>query len=172
MPSDPTQSLRLFYALWPDDETRAALAQLQVATSGRRTKYENLHLTLAFLGQQPVTLLPVLQEVLANLPKADMTLVLDRIGYFTKTRVAWTGMHAAPEALFDLQRHLMSELAQRNIVADTQSIFRPHITLARDAAVPADTPFQPVQWHVTDVCLVASLSEPGGVRYRILASNK
>lgn len=172
MASATTQSLRLFYALWPDDETRAALAKLQVATSGRRTRYENLHLTLAFLGQQSSTLLPSLQEILASLPKTNMPLMLDRIGYFSKSRLAWAGMHAAPDALFALQRHLMSELVRRNIVAETQAAFRPHITLARDAAVPPDTAFQPVLWHATDICLVASLTEPDGVRYRILASNR
>jgi 2'-5' RNA ligase len=169
---DTTQSLRLFYALWPDDVTRAALANLQVAISGRRTPYENLHLTLAFLGQQPAALLPALREILTDLPKANMTLVLDRIGYFTKSRIAWVGMHAAPHALFDLQRQLMSKLAQQNIIADTRSPFRPHVTLARNAAAPADTPFLPIHWHATDICLVESSLEADRARYRVIASNK
>jgi 2'-5' RNA ligase len=172
MGSATTQSLRLFYALWPDDVSRAALANLQAAVSGRETRHENLHLTLAFLGQQPVALLPELQEILAELPKKELTLVLDRIGYFTKTRIAWTGMHVVPDALFDLQRHLMNRLAQKNIMADTQSVFRPHVTLARNAAVPVDTPFQPVHWHATEICLVASTLEKDGVSYRVIASNR
>ena len=171
MASATTQSLRLFYALWPDDETRAALAKLQAATSGRKTRYENLHLTLAFLGQQSSTLLPALQEIVASLPKTNMPLMVDRIGYFSKSRLAWAGMHAAPNTLFQLQRHLKSKLVQKNIVAGTQAAFRPHITLARDAAVPANTVFQPVLWHARDICLVASSTEPDGVRYRILAFN-
>lgn len=172
MASTTTQSLRLFYALWPDDASRAALAKLQIAVHGRKTRYENLHLTLAFLDQQPVALLPELQEILGDLPEKALTLELDRIGYFTKSRIAWAGMHVVPDALFDLQRDLMNRLAQKNIVADTRSVFRPHVTLARDAAVPVDTPFQPVRWHATEICLVASTLDKDGVSYRVIGSNR
>jgi 2'-5' RNA ligase len=171
MDSDTTRSLRLFYALWPDDATRDSLMKLQTAISGRKTSYENLHLTLAFLGQQPINLLPALQEILGSLPQTNMTLILNRIGYFTKSRIAWCGIHAAPRALFDLQRRLMGELAQRNILADTRSAFKPHVTLARNAGPPAEIPFEPIHWQADRVCLVQSSTEPGGVRYHVLASN-
>src|SRR5437667_76833 len=52
---DPQQrKLRLFYALWPDAATRAALTRLQLAVRGRNMRPENFHLTLAFLGEQPI----------------------------------------------------------------------------------------------------------------------
>src|ERR1700724_2954341 len=48
---------RLFFALWPDAATSNALAALaqQVAaeSGGRPTAPGNVHLTLAFLGDQP-----------------------------------------------------------------------------------------------------------------------
>ena len=116
--------------------------------------------------------MPVLQEILAGLPVAGMSLVLDRIGYFRKNRIAWAGMHAVPDQLLALQRHLTSELAQRSIFADTQSSFKPHVTLARDAAAPDETPFEPIHWHADHVCLVASSADARGVRYRLLASNR
>jgi 2'-5' RNA ligase len=167
-----TQSLRLFYALWPDDATRDALTKLQTATAGRKTRYENLHLTLAFLGEQPVTSLPALKEILERIPLGAMTLTLDRVGYFTKSRIAWAGMRMAPDALFDLQRSLMKELMQRHTLADTRSAFRPHVTLARNADAPEDRPFEPIRWHADHACLVESTTEPDGVRYRVLASKK
>lgn len=172
MNSDTTQTLRLFYALWPDDATRSALARLQAAISGRKTAYENLHMTLAFLGEQPVGSLTALRKILADLPVPLVTLVLDRIGYFTKSRIAWAGTHAAPDELLVLQQRLMREIAHQNILADTRSAFKPHVTLARDAAAPDDLPFEPIHWHAGHVCLVASSNEPQGVRYRILASNR
>lgn len=172
MNSDTTQTLRLFYALWPNEPTRAALARLQTAISGRLTPYENLHMTLAFLGDQPVGSLPALQKILENLPVSTMPLILDRIGYFTKSRIAWAGTHAAPDELLVLQRRLMSELALQNILADTRSAFKPHVTLARDAAVPDELPFEAIPWNAGHVCLVASSNDPQGVRYRILASNR
>ncbi|OGB25214.1 MAG: 2'-5' RNA ligase [Burkholderiales bacterium RIFCSPLOWO2_02_FULL_57_36] len=170
--SEPRQSLRLFYALWPDDTARAALASLQTAVSGRKTPYGNLHLTLAFLGDQPIASLSTLQKILAGLSVPDMTLTMDRIGYFTKSRIAWVGMHAAPEGLFTLQRHLMSALAHQGILADTRSAFKPHVTLARDATAPDELPFEPVHWHASHVCLIASSNEQQGAQYRILASNR
>lgn len=171
MNSDPVQSLRLFYALWPDDETRAALAMLQAAISGRKTNYENLHVTLAFLGNQPIASLPVLKEILSSLPQQDMTLILDRIGYFPKNRIVWAGTHAVPDALFELQQRLTTELLQRNIAVDTRATFKPHVTLARDAMAPDEVPFEPIHWRAGHVCLVASSAEANGARYRILASN-
>ena len=108
MDSETRQSLRLFYALWPDDTVRAALANLQTVVSGRKTPYENLHLTLAFLGEQPAASLAVLEKILADLAVPEMKLTLDRIGYFKQSRIAWAGMHAVPDELFKLQRQLLS----------------------------------------------------------------
>jgi 2'-5' RNA ligase len=127
-------------------------------------------MTLAFLGQQPVASLDTLKEILDRISAADMTLTLDRIGYFTKSRIAWAGMHSAPAALFELQRWLIGELTEHHIAVDAKSAFRPHVTLARDAPVPDDLPFEPIHWHVSQACLVASSTEPAGVRYRIIAS--
>ena len=45
---------RLFFALWPDDDTRHALARLAKTRlpsgSGRLVAAQNIHLTVAFLG--------------------------------------------------------------------------------------------------------------------------
>jgi len=60
--SDAT--IRLFFALWPDDATRRALAACASAvvaqTGGREVAAGNLHLTLAFIGERPTTLVPTL----------------------------------------------------------------------------------------------------------------
>lgn len=171
MHTNTTESLRLFYALWPDDATRAALEQLQTAIPGCKTQYGNLHLTLAFLGQQPATLLPTLQAILARLPKVDITLVLDLAGYFTRNRIAWAGMHQVPDALSTLQRKLTQMLQQHDIVFTNPPAFKPHITLARNAPVPPDIPFEPIRWQANQVVLVQSTAQPDGVFYRVLASH-
>lgn len=176
MPPHPTddrnasakKSLRLFYALWPDDATRAALTQLQSATHGNQTRPENLHLTLAFLGQQPAALLPVLQTILTGLSKPEITLTIDRLGYFSRHRIAWAGIRKAPDALFALQQQLMQELARHNISSANQTNFKPHITLARDATPPSDIPFTPINWQAQRIVLVQSTTLPEGVRYRVL----
>lgn len=170
MDAKPPESLRLFYALWPDDATRAALLRLQTPLQGRKTNYQNFHLTLAFLDRQPATLLPVLQDILANFPKPDLPLVLDRIGYFTQQRLAWASMHAVPDTLVTLQRNLMQMLLQRHISLNPQTAFKPHVTLARNTAPPPDLPFESIAWHANQIVLVQSTTEADAIVYRILAS--
>jgi 2'-5' RNA ligase len=163
-------TMRLFYALWPDDATRTELVQVQTNFHGRLTRYENLHITLAFLGEQPASLLPDLKDILEHLPKSAMTLTLDRLGYFQKNRIAWAGMHNPPDALFTLQSELAQALLRRNVSFDSRAAFKPHVTLARDATPPADMVFAPITWQANQVALVQSKTQPDGVSYRVLAS--
>jgi 2'-5' RNA ligase len=168
MVDDTGKSLRLFYALWPDDATREALMRLQAPLHGRKTHYRNLHMTLAFLGQQSADVLPALKKILDDLPRAQISLVVDRIGYFTQNRIAWAGTHDVPAALVALQRDLAQRLAQNNIVFDDRSNFRPHVTLARDTAPPEELPFEPFVWNVDHVALVESVTDRDGVVYRVI----
>lgn len=164
------ETMRLFYALWPDDATRTELMRLQTSFHGRLTRYENLHVTLAFLGEQPATLLPALKDILDHLPSSPVTLTLDRLGYFPKKRIAWVGMHDAPDALFTLQSKLAQALAQQGVSFDNRASFKPHVTLARDATPPPDLVFEPITWQANQVALVQSKTQPDGVSYRVLAS--
>jgi 2'-5' RNA ligase len=169
MSANGESTLRLFFALWPDDATRARLQRLQAAMRGRVVPYENLHLTLAFLGQQPARLLPMLQDMLACAPVAAIPMELNKIGYFPRKRIAWAGMHAPPDALEALQRALTACLREEKTGFDDRSRFLPHVTLARDAALPPDMVFDPIVWHATDVALVQSITQAGGPIYRVLA---
>lgn len=163
--------LRLFYALWPDDEVRDALHKLQTFTPGRLTYYENLHVTLAFLGHQPEENLPVLKDVLTSLPCGEIVMNIDRLGYFRKNRIAWAGMHTVPEALVALQAILTRNLEEHGVVFDKQNRFKPHVTLARDAAEPIDSPFEPIAWRLTQVALMQSTQSASKLTYRALATH-
>ncbi|HEY8100315.1 MAG TPA: RNA 2',3'-cyclic phosphodiesterase [Burkholderiaceae bacterium] len=165
------QSLRLFYALWPDDAARAALMRLQVPISGRKTRYENFHLTLPFLGQQAADLLPLFKSILADISSPPITLMVNRIGYFTQKKIAWAGMNETPAALTALNDKLIEALRRNNIVFNNQSAFRPHITLARDAEPPEELPFDPFVWHCEHAALIESTNQEEGVVYRVLASH-
>lgn len=167
---DTSESLRLFFALWPDDTTRAELASLQTMMQGQITPYENLHLTLAFLGKQPATLVPDLKEILDHLPRTHITLTLDRIGYFPRKRIAWAGTHQVPDEMLVLQNTLTSTLIRQEVLPDTQGGFKAHVTLARNAEPPPDTAFAPIVWRAGQLALVESTTLPTGSRYRVLAS--
>lgn len=160
--------MRLFFALWPDDATRAALMRLQSGLSGRRTAYGNLHVTLAFLGRQPAAHLPVLRSMLHALPGREMMLEINRLGYFPRNRIAWAGMDRPPEALLELHRALAQALQAGGIAFDAHGPFRPHITLVRNADAPEDKPFEPIHWMARDIALVQSDMQARGVAYRVM----
>jgi len=161
--------MRLFYALWPDDAVRERLAALQAHVRGKPTRYDNLHITLAFLGEQSEDLLPELRTLLELLPRDPVDLVLDRMGYFPRNRIAWAGMHDLPLPLRDLHGALTGLLERHDIAFDRGARFRPHVTLARDADPPPDIDFEPIPWAARRIVLVQSSMQGDGVRYRVLA---
>jgi len=170
MPNSSPAQVRLFYALWPDDATRTALMELQFPMRGKKTPYSNLHITLAFLGPQPSERLSLLTDILEHLQAAPMTLTLDRVGYFPRKRIAWLGMHDAPQELLDMQRALVQALIREEVWFDGESNFKPHVTLARDASLPPDLVFTPITWRAKQIVLVQSITNPEGPTYRLFAS--
>jgi 2'-5' RNA ligase len=173
--TDAYAPLRLFYALWPDAATRAALTRLQAPLHGRPTAPPNLHLTMAFLGMQPVQALPALHGVLNDIRLPEMTLRIDCLGYFSRARIAWAGMRHPPPSLLELHANLTAALRQCGIGHDKEYGFRPHITLTRSAASapPAsDTPIDPIAWRAPPLALVHSITTPRGPIYKVLAQRE
>lgn len=162
--------LRLFYALWPDEATRKALAKWRHVLKGRLVPVHNLHITLAFLGNQPAHLLPDLRSALESLDSPPMTLRMDILGHFSRSRVAWAGMSVIPAELQQLHDTLQQELKRGDIRYDEHPQFVPHLTLARDAARPGDVAVEPVEWLADHVALV--VSPMNGSPYRLLASKR
>lgn len=159
--SSPVQR-KLFFALWPDDRTRAALAGLQPFAPGRPIPAAKLHLTLAFLGSQDEARLPALLDILHQLAVPPLELVIDCLGYFQRPRIAWAGMTQAPPALLTLQSELMAALTAAGFDPATHGSFKPHVTLAREAThAPPPASFAPVAWHGAHVALVESVTASG-----------
>jgi 2'-5' RNA ligase len=144
--------------------------QLQAGMQGRVVPYDNLHLTLLFLGKQPASLLPVLKDLLTHIPPAALMLAIDRLGYFPRKRIAWAGMHDVPRALLTLHQSLTEGLQRAGVPLTEEPHFKPHITLARDAALPTDMLFTPITWQAGECALVQSTTETDGARYSVLAS--
>lgn len=161
---------RLFFALWPDPATRIALAQRQAPLSGRKTHPLDLHMTLAFLGNQPDHHLPLLQAILTRIPAIDLLLTLNKSGYFKRSRVAWVAMQVAPPELSLLHDWLLQELEACAIGFGPSPVFLPHLTLARDADPPGDLLFPPIAWHADQLVLAQSSTTSQGTRYQLLDS--
>ncbi len=166
-----TRRPRLFFALWPDPATRAALARLQTGLAGRPLAAHKLHLTMAFLGQRGAADLAPLGAILARVEAAAATLEFDRLDYFSGQRIAWAGMGTAPPALAELRAALMRELAAEGYApAFERDRFRPHVTLARQAPPLAPAAIAPLRWRAD--ALVLAASEGNEAPYRILAARK
>ena len=123
--------MRLFIAVKLSDEIRKALAKIQEdlrrqGVQGRYLTPENLHMTLAFIGEVPDPD-PVLEAADA-VPFPAFPITLKEAGIF-KSNILWAGIRPS-EPLEKLVKHLRRELAEADIPFDRQT-FRPHITLIR-----------------------------------------
>ncbi len=159
---------RLFFALWPAADVRAALALLLPAVQGRQVAIENLHITMAFLGQQPRERIPALQAIAHAIRFPATTLVIDQLGYFRRNRIAWAGMQHPPAGLIATQRALVDAIKQSGTAFDDSMPFRPHVTLAREASAPIVTQIAPIRWQPDRIVLVASRPGAAGVVYTVL----
>ena len=124
--------MRLFIAIPLDEALTRAVRDAQDAfrrqgVRGNYTKPENLHLTLAFIGEYPDPE-PVL-EALRSAPFAPFDIALRGVGAFGD--LWWLGLEDCP-ALEACVRRLRRALAAAGIPFDRKR-FSPHITLVRRA---------------------------------------
>ncbi|MDT8449036.1 MAG: RNA 2',3'-cyclic phosphodiesterase [Wenzhouxiangellaceae bacterium] len=158
---------RLFFALWPDSPVRRAIADRRAAFEsepGRCVPDRNLHITLLFLGDQPAETVEPVIEVAAGVSGPGFPLVLDRLGWFARARVAWLGGRA-PRSGEALVGGL--EAAVRSIGIELQRRrWHPHATLFRRVDRRPRLPkVEPLEWDVTGFSLVESIP---GKPYQVL----
>jgi 2'-5' RNA ligase len=169
------KDVRLFFALWPDDEVRAQIVAIlnQInldRVKCRLVKNSNLHLTLHFIGNTSIAEMKCLDLHARGFDAESFEFTLDCSGYFKKPKVFWIGCQAVPQALFDLHRNLAEQISQCAYKPETRP-YSPHMTVARKfTEVPGSIPFEPVLWQVDRFVLVKSVSVPGGVRYEVAES--
>lgn len=162
--------MRLFIALWPDAAVRAALAALPLA-DGRRVLAADLHLTLAFLGEQAPDQIDPLLALCAQLPRPAIDLTIDQLGSFRHGRdvTLWAGPSEVPaplQALHELCRQALHEIGVGLVEHER---FVPHVTLAKRARATSDAPLAPaIRWRAGAAVLVRSRPAGGLPRYQVL----
>jgi RNA 2',3'-cyclic 3'-phosphodiesterase len=168
--SDAPPRIRAFFALWPGERALAAVRKIahEIADErhGRAPRDENIHVTLAFLGDVAGERLPELQAIGEEAAQASRAfdLTLDRIGG-TAQGIAWLAPNAVPAEL-KMLREVLLEGLDRGAFPTERRAFRPHVTLARKCARPARrSAIVPVTWPAKRLSLVASTLGPGGSRY-------
>lgn len=124
--------MRLFIAIEFDEEILQALTKLQsewevLGVRGNFTPVQNLHLTLAFIGEygNPNAVL----EAMNSVTFAPFSISLDGIGTFRD--IFWAGI-AGNDSLSNYVRRLRRALAENAVPYDRKK-FSPHITLVRRA---------------------------------------
>ena len=130
--------MRLFIAIRFDEKFLNALSIFQenlraAGLRGHFTPPENLHLTLAFLGEygNPETV----RDAMASFPFAPFPLRLEGMGRFSD--LYWAGL-AESAPLGAVAKRLRRALAGRAIPYDRKR-FSPHITVVRQARFSGET---------------------------------
>ncbi len=180
MSGEPTR--RLFFALWPDDEQRAALGRAvrkSVRTcGGRPVPAENLHVTLAFLGSVPAArvadLGAIARPTAAGFRREAVPLrvTLGHLAHFGQAQVlAAETRHEAPlEDVRALAQALATGTAAAGFAPDLKP-FRPHVTVARKVArAPRSIDMRAVEWRFDSFALVESRTLETGPVYSVVES--
>ncbi|MDP3583985.1 MAG: RNA 2',3'-cyclic phosphodiesterase [Thiobacillus sp.] len=165
------ETLRLFFALWPDDATRDTLNRtgkwLHQHWGGRRMRADTLHITLAFLGSTPVDRLDTLFACADAVAVEPFELVLDQAGYWRHNRIGWLGASETPLPHHELVGALNTRLQEEGFPVDTRPHV-PHVTLLRNSAGGEVQKCTPVRWAASDFVLVTSRTEPSGAQYEVI----
>lgn len=183
-------SHRLFVALRPPPQVREALLAVMAGVEGARWQTDNqLHLTLAFLGEVDRHGLEAATEALATVTALPLDLALAEFGTFDTSRpgrigTLWIGVEEVrrpgldPGPLSALSQSIRSALRRAGLTPDPRK-FGPHITLARFGAAGATretlrpflthTPTPRAHWQATDFHLVESTLGREGAHYTPVA---
>lgn len=180
--------MRLFIAipLPPDLAARAVEILPTSLPSLRRVKVENLHVTLAFLGQTPDDRLSEVTDAAAEAARgvSRFTLVFGRPGRFPergRPRVVWLRIAEGAQGVLDLGEGVYASLRTHGLRFDDRPL-APHLTLARVAedasaaeaktvgAALEDLPDAKLAFDVSDIAVVQSVLSPKGPRYTALAT--
>ena len=157
--------MRLFIAISLSPEMKAALTKTQRAmydrgVRGNFTSEENLHLTLAFIGEYPNA--DAVMDAFSGVAFTPFALTLEGVGRFGD--LWWAGLRESA-ALTAVVRRVRRALAEGGIPFDRKH-FMPHVTLLRKASRDAaGVAIAPVSMTVRAISLMSSRRGRNGMIY-------
>jgi 2'-5' RNA ligase len=167
-------TLRLFFAIWPDSLAQEQMGELargldlQSICRGRKTRAENIHLTLVFIGEVDPIELETLLEAGHQIEELDIKafdLVFDGIRYWKHNRIVYATVSALPPELMQLVNSLQFAVSSAGYQVEKRP-YVPHVTLMKRASCAALPELsQPVIWRVREWMLVKSEQASGGSVY-------
>ena len=164
--------MRLFVAVNCDGETKSRLLLVRdriraQAEKGVFSRSENLHLTLAFLGETPPDQVPVICSALSvalrtPCPVEPFSVCFSRTDCFRRggKELWWTGAEGEAsglDALTELRRRIVHGLEAAGVDFDRRP-FKAHITLGREIkhSTPVVCPAEPIDLPVRRLSLMRS----------------
>ena len=164
--------MRLFIAINLNDKTKGALLDLRDelrsrAQSGSFTLPENLHMTLAFLGECSAKQYAAAKTAMDEVNFESFELIIERVGRFggRQGEATWWAGARESNALFDLQRVLAGKLEDAGFVTESRR-FSPHITIGRRVITDsAPWPIEPFGETVRKIDLMKSERINGKLTY-------
>jgi 2'-5' RNA ligase len=122
--------IRSFVAIPLPEEAVAALVAAQAGLpAGRPVEPENLHLTLAFLGEQPEPVVEDVHYALGAIRQPGFALRLAGLGMFGEARTLHVEVEHAPD--LSRLREKVTQAARGAGIALERTRYRPHVTIAR-----------------------------------------
>jgi len=177
--------MRLFIAIDLDDAARQSIASLQtrlkaalsVRSGLKWIRPEQMHLTLAFLGEVDEGLARSVIEAIGQPVQAErFPIVFGGLGLFPPAgapRVLWLGLAAGARDVVGVQRQIAARVTRLGIRLERRP-FQPHLTLARwrtsrrsdrQCLATADWAHDVARIEVHDVSLIHSRLTPTGRAY-------
>ncbi|MGO4701451.1 2'-5' RNA ligase family protein [Dyella sp. 2RAB6] len=176
--AEPAQTHRLFFALLPDEATRAEFARvadtLKASQPGLRARWvapARYHATVHFLGDHPMLRGDIVQAATragAALQAGAFDWTLDCIASFHgREPPCVLRSNEVPAPLQQLWVQLREALIRAGQGAHLSRSFTPHVTLgySRGGLLP-ELPVGPLAWRVDQLALVHSVVGQGD--YRLL----
>lgn len=163
--------MRLFIGINFQTETIDALISMSESLrsnskSGKFTRPDNIHLTLAFLGECDEAQKRLAQSVMDEMVFTPFAVKINRLGYFRRNGgdIWWAGLQESKLLLY-LQKDITNRLINRGFMLESRK-YSPHITLARQVET-AEQPRTVVPFGetVTGIDLIQSTRIKGKLTY-------
>ncbi len=172
---EPRPTDRLFFALYPDEETAARMGRLayrlrdEHGLQGAPLRPERFQVTLHHLGDHMSVRHDIIsraQAAAATVSAAAFEMTLDRVmSYSGRTPRPGAGNHpivlrgdaAGLAAAQAFQEQLGWAMKKAALGAWVDARFAPHLTLLYDDRPVAEQPVEPITWTARELVLVHSL---------------
>ena len=163
-------TVRLFFALWPDDSTRVQIMSrakhIKRIKKGRLISINNLHMTLHFIGNTNLDNMKCLDQKASQVIARPFTMELNFQDTFIKPGIIWLGCKTPPPELQELQKLLGNFLSGCDYEPEKRD-YQPHVTLYRKAVPEEQTrSIAPVTWKTDSFSLIQSSNDRQGVIYK------